>query len=80
MLRVEAKCVNDKKKSRLPSDSPSDCSKKCREQENCRFFLFGTGNETGYCKIGHELNDNCQLNKDEHWEDASYDFYEIKGK
>ena len=90
MLRVGAKCINedeeknsrtdDQQKPKLPSYSPSDCLKECRKKKNCKFFSVGTGNETGNCETDHVLNDNCQLNIKEDWEDASYDIYEIKGK
>ena len=56
-------------------DTAEKCAEKCAENEDCRFFIFGTnGTKVGDCYHEDTHSASCA----EGWEDDVFDFYELK--
>ena len=56
--------------------SLSECADDCRDLSECRYFIFGTGENEGACLWEKTENGECQ----EGWEYDQYDFYEMISK
>ena len=56
-------------------DSLSKCSKACKEEDGCKYFLFGTGSKKGKCYWEKTNSAECT----DGWKTNQYDFYEIIG-
>ena len=75
LIRPGAKCSANNKTigEKL---SLEECFQKCRKRDDCKFFTYGIGKETGKCRVDDQ---ECKLYNKE-WMSAEYDFYGTRGK
>jgi hypothetical protein len=77
LVRRDAKC-NSSSTNLSESSNIQECAKKCKDNDNCKYFTYGKDSHSGKCFMQTATNDLCTPNGIS--VDNKYNLYKIKSE